>query len=319
MGDTNGSNRIGLMEGRTITMNNDTEALNLIDQQVDLSSFQQDCHLTTLVDRILEQKWEEALTNFDTSSPADRYRVLQYVFCYQLYFPLYLFQAIVNPQVTSHQDEYDRTLLHLAVEYSNQPTAYVRALMVYANPEVRNIEGLRAIDILTSKILMKQERRRYHSTGSSTLDEYWECARVLVQAGEQMLHGLLQATDIPLALLEGALRRYPDELSIPDDQGNLPAHLVAARLDMDEMFFTDTIQAYKAALDVRNANGEYPLNVAIQAGRTMDTGIADLLDDAHPEAIEQLDISDAHFGMIFYELRNVTLQFALLRAKPGRI
>lgn len=118
---------------------------------------------------------------------------------------------------------------------------------------------------------------------------------------KQFIHGCLIAPDIPLSLVEHALRRFGNEqLTVPDSNGNLPLHLVSAKTigvrdsDLDgvatdpddEEDEVDTsynyllnvfIQRYPDAASVSNNDGCIPLDLAIRAGRKWETGIRSLL------------------------------------------
>jgi len=177
-----------------------------------------------------------------------------------------------------------------------------------------------------------------------------------------LLHTFVRATDIPLAIRERAIRRCPDQLRLPDPvSGNLPLHYAAAiphhhlaaarrrqqqneddddeeeeeeQEDMDDLL-EEILNRYKAGASITNADGKFPIDLAIEAGRTWNTGIGLLL-MAYPNAVENQNIPLPHFPIIFEELmalarrdndddnnardrRGLSYLFGFLRANPDLV
>lgn len=262
--------------------------------------------------------------------------------------PVDVVQSVLrlDPQAAALPDELDhRTALHIVVERSDR-TDLVQSL-VDAAPfcvQVRDDEGLRPIDILTQKIIMIEERIRYlgkRNDNDQELLDNWESARALVTAHakskrnrlverkEQLsqqtrfLHCYLQATDVPLSLIERAIRRYEFELALPDAEGNLPLHHIAARLPTDDAddLLPDILSNYPKAASTRNRCGQWPFNIALQAGREWDSGLSLLL-DSFPGALENLDFTPTSIPLIIREFQRrgrSWLIFVLLRLNPGAV
>jgi hypothetical protein len=214
----------------------------------------------------------------------------------------------------------------------------------------------------------------------SDLDDSWECARMIVSvhAGEPhtkklpVVHACLAATasasaaataapsssSVPRALLESALRRYPEQLRQPDSSGNLPLHYAAAagspraaassastandtgpspadpnddNDDDDEAANEDEEDAmprilalHQGAARVRNLEGYCPVDVAIRAGRRWRTGIA-VLGAAHPEALLDLSRRRALLPQLVALLRRDPncqppgILYRLIRASPNAV
>lgn len=224
--------------------------------------------------------------------------------------------------------------------YLNRPDL-VR-ILVETTPEclqLRDIEGLRPIEILTQKILMKEERFRYVGrSGRRTADDerilqdHWECARLLsiqhagggINPDTPLLHTFLLASDTPLALRERALRRYGDQLRLQDrTTGNLPLHCVAGQVPAEDIDLLDEVlNGYKEGAQRRNGEGKWPFDVALAAGRSWNRGIMNLL-SAYPAAVENMNIPIEHFPTIFDELdqreNGTTFVHAFLRVNPDLI
>jgi ankyrin repeat protein len=108
--------------------------------------------------------------------------------------PLVSFQTILQvggKQAASFTDDSARTPLHMAVlEGAADMRPEIIQLLVEVAPEAtrqRDAEGLLPIEILTQKILMKEERQRYvqpHriSASAARLEANWQCAYMLVRA-----------------------------------------------------------------------------------------------------------------------------------------
>jgi hypothetical protein len=133
--------------------------------------------------------------------------------------------------------------------------------------------------------------------------------------GLPMIHACLRTPYTPTALLERSLQRYPEQLRQPDSRGNLPLHYATARLrprpaavaavvspstetgafdtdddadeDEGETVLSRIFAQYPDAARIQNSAGEWPVTVAIRAGRPWRAVL--LLATAHPEALVDLD------------------------------
>lgn len=142
-----------------------------------------------------------------------------------------------------------------------------------------------------------------------------------------MLHACLKANDIPLALIERAMKRYHDELDVIDELGDLPLHLVAAQgqaADDADDLLGEILNAYPPAACARNNIGAMPLDLAIASGRRWETGIGKLL-QVNPEALVESAVShipDNLYPLAFAILLQhdaASLVFGMLTAKPGLV
>lgn len=140
-------------------------------------------------------------------------------------------------------DENGRTPFHEVQKNLDRPD--ITRLLLEACPRLVNIrdeEGLRGVDILTQKILMKEEHLRYLKDNASPQDhqslaDCLECARLVTVyhgvSGENiqqearqldlpMLHACCMARgDVPLSLVERTLRRYGAlQVCVKDNLGN---------------------------------------------------------------------------------------------------
>jgi ankyrin repeat protein len=355
-----------------------------------------DPYVSALLDMVLHERWEEI--NMHLSSPQKPLSlkslgVLLCAACILPEIPLESFQTILKvggSEAASFTDNNERTPLHIAILEAADSRPELIQLLVDTAPEAarqRDVEGLLPIEILTQKILMKEERLRYithHPVSSRTgrdLQANWQCAYILVKAtqgkrrqgqeyaltpssnshlnqvtglhsshdvdGEEndkddegannhaamtparqlMLHACLKANDIPLALIERAMKRYHDQLEEIDDLGDLPLHLVAAQGQADDTeddLLGEILNAYPPAACVRNNRGALPLDLAIASGRRWKTGIEKLL-QVNPEALMESTvsvISDSLYPLIVATLLQhdaTSLVFGMLTAKPGLI
>lgn len=322
-----------------------------------------EAYIHSLMGALLREEWEQVLSQLGRAadvltSPSETRElgVLLGAACFKPSVPLEFFRQClsIDRRAATYQDGGLRTPLQMVVMYLDRPDL-VR-ILVETTPEcihLRDIEGLRPIEIVTQKILMKEERFRYVGrSGRRTEDDeqslrdHWECARLMslqhaASAGEgegqerhrrqlhpdtPLLHTFLQAPDTPLALRERALRRYSDQLQLPDGvSGNLPLHCMAQQVpqeDMDDLL-DEVLNRYKDGARKRNNEGLWPLDLAIAAGRTWDSGIATLL-DAFPQAVDNMNIPVEQFPMIFEELERrgpngTTIVFAFVRVNPELI
>jgi hypothetical protein len=180
--------------------------------------------------------------------------------------------------------------------------------------------------------------------------------------GLPMIHACLRAPDAPTALLERSLRRYPEQLRQPDPRGNLPLHHASARIlrprravasagacaeaaallgpaseEADEDEGEDVLpriySLYPDAARIQNSGGEWPVTVAIRAGRPWRD--VSLLAAAHPKALLDLDCHRDRLPLILDGLarraresgendgahpqRSATIAFRLLRSAPDLV
>jgi ankyrin repeat protein len=342
-------------------------------------------YVSSLLDMVLQERWEEITMHLCSSQeplPLKSLGVLLCAACLLPETPLVILKKILavgGSEAASFTDNNARTPLHIAVLEAADTRPELIQLLVDAAPEAsryRDVEGLLPIEILTQKILMKEERLRYithHPVSSRTgrdLEANWQCAYILVRAqdrqgvassptsesnldpvtglssihgGEEdggggegtnngaapaarqpMIHACLKANDIPLALIELALKRYHDQLEELDELGNLPLHLVAAQADDTDDLLVGILNAYQSAACVQNNNGDMPLDLAIASGRRWETGIGKLL-QVNPEALMESTVSnipDNLHPLVFATLLQhdaTSLVFGLLTSKPGLV
>jgi ankyrin repeat protein len=347
-----------------------------------------DPYVSSLLDMVLHERWEEI--NMHLSSPQEplplkSLGVLLCAACILPEIPVESFQnilAVGGSEAVSFTDNNESTPLHIAILEAADSHPELIQLLVETAPEAarqRDVEGLLPIEILTQKILMKEERLRYithHPVSSRTgrdLEANWQCAYSLVKAaqGKQgqgqglrlassptseinigihcvyseeevhgestnnaviparqlMLHACLKGNDIPLALIERAMKRYHDQLEDIDEHGDLPLHLVAAQgqaADDTDDLLGEILNAYPPATCVRNNLGAMPLDLAIASGRRWETGIEKLL-QVNPEALFESTVSvipESLYPLIFATLlqHNATsLVFGMLTAKPDLV
>ena len=353
-----------------------------------------DPYVSSLLDMVLQERWEEINMNMSSpqeSLPLKSLGVLLCAACILPEIPLESFQSILavgGSEAASFTDNNERTPLHIAILEAADSRPELIQLLVDSAPEAarqRDMEGLLPIEILTQKILMKEERLRYtthHPVSTRTgrdLEANWQCAYILVKADQGkrrqevassptseiyikqvtglsihgddnedkvdvddgegnnnvaivparqlMLHACLKANDIPLALIERAMKRYHDQLDEIDELGDLPLHLVAAQgqaADDADDLLGEILNTYPPAACVRNKHGALPLDLATASGRRWETGIEKLL-QVNPEALMEStasNIPDNLFPLIFDTLLQhdaTSLVFGILTAKPGLV
>lgn len=320
---------------------------------------------TILIDQVLnlvqEEKWEQAidLTLKDAprrlSLPQSFFRfggIVMATACYKTSVPLHFFQTVLQvsgKESATYQDAGLRTPLHMVLMYLDRPD--ICRLLVETNPLILNVNdhvGLRPIDIITQKIVMKEELMRYLSKSigngggasfqthaeidaeSRLLENCWESARILCLAhgGEltinnnnnnnnacwPLLHACcLSRRHVPLSLVHRALCKCGSaQLELQDDiRGETPLHIVSRNTVEDaqqqpedaddeelELLALICMKNPKAA-GILNENNQYPLDVAIQTGRTWNTG-CQFLAQAYPPALLH-GIHDENEVRIFFQ------------------
>ena len=231
--------------------------------------------------------------------------------------PLELFEVcILRFGVDSlfYQDDSLRTPLHAVVSNMERPDL-CQFLVNHAPSliEIRDHGGLRAVDILTQRLIMKEEVLRYipeQSAHCSELHDCWECARILCLCHGRnspfydkdlpILHACcLNNSNVPLSLIQRSLRRDSKLLTTRDPKhGNTPLHIVASfaqdlndengedsEMEEEEDLLQEILPACPSAATFTNFSHQYPLDIAIKAGRRWNSGCRALL-MAHPAALE---------------------------------
>ncbi|KAG7359876.1 ankyrin repeat domain protein [Nitzschia inconspicua] len=161
--------------------------------------------------------------------------------------PLDIIQCIVDMSgvdMVTYQDENGATPLHLAISELPRRIDIIQYLLRKAPENVlkENDLHLRPIDLMSHKIIMGEEGVRYDGenyTQDHELGPMWEAVDCLVKASTDpnnydtldtpLLHSCLTSNDFPFALMQRAIERYADQLEIPDENGDLPLHLVVSR------------------------------------------------------------------------------------------
>jgi hypothetical protein len=147
------------------------------------SSDPEELFISTLMTHVLEEEWEQVLLDLcqfdrflsdDDSSISGRgggrsTRALGSLLCAAASapsIPVGVFQSVLqlDPRAAVYQDAGRRTALHITIMMQDRPDL-VQAIVqtIPACIHLRDLEGLRAVEMLTQKILMKEERLRYVS------------------------------------------------------------------------------------------------------------------------------------------------------------
>lgn len=321
------------------SFNDEVIEIDLVENDSPASADPANVYLSNLLETLFEERYIELLDSLSRAleemSSTQELGVLLGAAAYLPTVPVQVYAKVlaIDPRVAFFVDAGLRAPLHMISIHRDRPDI-VRTIVGVA-PDVvhlRDMEGLRPIDIMTQKILMKEERFRYLGSrrspeDSQLLEDAWECARFIVKAHAReqidrpMLHTCLLASgDVPLALIERALRRYRDQLPLADEEGNLPLHLVAGRLppeDADDLL-GEVLNKYPEAAERKNHADQRPFDCAIEANRHWDTGVGLLLNSL-PAALESLNLSTNVLSIIFEELYrrgHPGIVYTMLRTDP---
>ena len=210
---------------------------------------------------------------------------------------------VLKPTVLRCHDPEDGQLpLHAAVSCRSPNLELIRLLLT-TDPSTALVRettsGLLPIELVANHIIAKEEAERYQKklkkSATTTSHLHWECAHLLaVQHGTRyssvsnsppLLHACVAAgDDIPVALVEKALKRYKNQALLPDSEGNLPLHLVVADWPRTEsIFFPKLLALAPQAAAVTNHAGCLPLHLALVRNRSWTTIRKLLL--AHPPSV----------------------------------
>lgn len=249
------------------------------------------------------------------------------------------------------RNEVGETPLHTAIQFLPERLDIVNLLLqAYPNAvHQRDHDNMRPIDHLSNKIIMLQEFQKYH-----ILDEkdktVWKTLQAVILASNPngsdsgfsegqtheryLVHTCLQTKGIPVSITEFVMEHHSEEIQLPDTNGDLPLHIVARRTisrkirtdendSADEESETEefdylerVLNRYPAAASRMNKRRQIPLTVAIESGRTLNSGALCLL-DAYPEGIIDLGITVELLPALLARLgTHGSTAFDILRAQP---
>eukprot|EP00934_Nitzschia_sp_Nitz4_P007482 Nitzschia sp. Nitz4//scaffold41_size133979//37367//38326//NITZ4_003335-RA/size133979-processed-gene-0.70-mRNA-1//-1//CDS//3329551434//7472//frame0 len=108
-----------------------------------------------------------------------------------------------------------------------------------------------------------------------------------------LIHELLQhlsSLGDTTEFLDVAVHLYPEQLTMPDLEGNLPLHLAATTCgELRKDALAILVSACPAAARLWNRNGELPLHVALKGGQRVWGNSLQKLLEAHYAALEERD------------------------------
>ena len=133
--------------------------------------------------------------------------------------------------------------------------------------------------------------------------------------GGYIVHACAGIDKCPPALLEYAMLLHPEQLVIPDENGQLPLHIAASR--SDTIILTDILGACPGASRLRNGQGQLPFELAVESGRQWTDGVGQLL-EANPGSLEALNVDERVYPLIWSRLSaSPNVIFESIRARPS--
>lgn len=119
----------------------------------------------------------------------------------------------------------------------------------------------------------------------------------------KVVHRAIQV-ETPPDLLRYIVETNAEEMTQPDQAGNLPLHYAAKSIPAESSFpafyskyvVDELLYKFPEAAAMPDGNGDYPLALAVQTGKQWIGGGVKSLYDAYPQALEQIDL-DAHASL----------------------
>mmetsp|Transcript_11197 Transcript_11197/g.20712 ORF Transcript_11197/g.20712 Transcript_11197/m.20712 type:complete len:174 (+) Transcript_11197:893-1414(+) len=137
----------------------------------------------------------------------------------------------------------------------------------------------------------------------------------LVSDTQPLVHACLECPGFPRSLAQRAIKRYKDQIRIPNQDGDLPLHIVAKKPPVndqdDEMIemaddaedlFRFLLRENLEAATVLNHKQRSPLATAIDVGHTWDSGIIRISISMAPASVGTLDLPTALFPFLLERL-----------------
>jgi hypothetical protein len=140
----------------------------------------------------------------------------------------------------------------------------------------------------------------------------------------RIVQAAVEIADCPPSFQEYAILLYAEHLKARNAEGQLPLHLAAARQGGTALLL-DLLQACPAAAQVRNTQGELPLQTLLWNHRDLassdnrlawEDGVGALV-EAHPAALAELGLPNALYPTIWSRLGSPEALFLAIRAFPG--
>lgn len=153
-----------------------------------------------------------------------------------------------------------------------------------------------------------QHRQQYKTAAGNT----WRIVELLLRPDDpnerwRIVHRAVQV-ETPPDLLRYIVETNAEDLTVPDASGNLPLHYAAkskppagdvktnypafyTKYVVDELLYK-----FPEAAAMPNAAGNFPLTLAVKAGKQWIGGGIKSLYDAHPQALKQIDLQE-HPGL----------------------
>lgn len=169
-----------------------------------------------------------------------------------------------------------------------------------------------------SRTEVVEHRKNYKQAAGNT----WKIIDLVLQYQEQpydvvsrqnyrTVHRAVQG-ETPPDLLRYIVETNAEDLTIPDESGNLPLHHAAKARPPSAIYTTGTIADYKAsfpafyskyvidellykypeAASIQDAAGFYPLTLAVKSGKQWIGGGIKSLYDAYPDALSQINLDE---------------------------
>lgn len=240
-------------------------------------------------------------------------------------------------------DNHGDTPLHKCV-YCMPERDDIAAYLVQQAPAAvlaRNRMNYLPIDLLSNRIIMKEEVTKYSDKTSlkDEMERMWKTVLCLTHSSrpatvhfrQPLVHSCLVSPAFPDSLLHRAVQRYPEQLRIPNQNGDLPLHLAAklppptqdedddaSGTESDDVFIFLLIR-YKEATSVLNHQGLSPLALAIQFGHGWQSGTIRSALDVCPEAVGQLNLPPKVLPFLLERLVNenrLKATYGVLQAVP---
>jgi hypothetical protein len=230
-------------------------------------------------------------------------------------------EGVVGTTAAMLTDNHGDTPLHKSVYFMPERHDIAAYLVQHAPASVlaRNRMKYLPIDLLSNRIIMQEEVAKYSGKASlkDKLERMWQTVLCLTHSSRPdtgdcqppLIHSCLVVPAFPDSLLHRAVQRYPEQLRIPNQNGDLPLHLAAmlpppVRHEDDDAGGTDTDDGgndnddvfiflfirYKEAALVLNHQSLSPLALAIQHGHGWESGTVRSVLDVCPTAVGHLNL-----------------------------
>jgi ankyrin repeat protein len=241
------------------------------------------------------------------------------------------FRARCQQPIESIQDSEGCTALHYAI-YWGASNEIIRELLAESPKllSIRDTKGKTPMDYLVSYYDTDFSTITYRNGWHDALHHILETItaffengphRNVTRDGDLLLHAALYNKECPMPIIEFLIACVSDQVKERDGLENYPIHLVSQIEWVDELYLqsyqnviAELLKQFPEGARAVNGDDQNPISLMIQAGRSWQYGIKQLI-EVHPASIYNLHLNGGALYTLLSKLDRSTM-YQLLQEVP---